>query len=98
MSSPSIKLPLLVAQQNAVGVAVVRNAEVRAVFHDFFAHHLRVHRAAIQIDVFAIGLVVENDDFRAEFAQDAGGRFVGGAVTAVQNNLQAFERQALGKR
>ena len=94
MSSPSINVAFFVAEQNAVGVAVVRDADVRAVLDDFLAHRFRVHGAAIFVDVFAVGLVVENDDFRAEFAQDAGRGFVGRAVAAIQNDFHAFERQA----
>src|SRR5450755_2183317 len=42
-------------------------------------------------------MIVEYDDFRAKFAQNAGRRFVGRAVAAIQNNLHAFEREAARK-
>ena len=63
---------LLVAEQEAVGIAVVRNAQVGAVLPDFLAHELGVHRAAVFVDVLAVRLVAKDDDFRAQLAQHAG--------------------------
>src|SRR5208283_4177871 len=85
---------LFITQQHAVGVAVVRDAAIRLVFDGLAAHRLGMHRAAIAVDVHAIGLVAIDDDFRAEFAQHAGGGFVGGAVRAIHDDAHPFERQA----
>ena len=84
---------VFVAEQDAVGVAVVRDAQVRLVFDDLAAEMFRVHRAAVFVDVAAVGLVAINDDFRAQFPQDAGRGFVGRAVRAIHDDAQAFERQ-----
>ncbi len=45
-----------VAEQDAVGVAVVGDADVGAVFADLLAQHLRVHGAAVLVDVLAVRL------------------------------------------
>ena len=87
-----------IAEQHPVGVTVVRNADAGLVPDDLAAKILRMHRAAIPVDVHAVGLVAINDDFRAKFAQDAGRGFVGGAVRAVHHHPQAFERQTARKR
>ena len=88
----------LVAEDDAVGIAIVRDAEVGAVFANFGAEVLRMHGAAVAVDVGAVGGVAEDEDFRAQFAQDAGGGLVGGAVGAVHHDAHAVEGQALGER
>ena len=84
---------LFVAEQHAVGVAVVRDAQVRLVLDDLAAKMFRMHGAAILVDVHAVRVVAVDDDFRAQFAQDAGRGFVGRAVRAIHDDAQAFERQ-----
>ena len=74
------------------------NPDAGFVFDDLAAKVLRVHGAAIPVDVHAVGLVATNDDFRPEFAQDAGRGFVGRAVRAIHHHAQAFERQPAGER
>jgi hypothetical protein len=83
----------LVAQQHAVGVAVVRDAHMRPVRDDLAAHEFRVHRAAILVDVFSVRLIAKDKNLGAELAQDAGRGFVGGAVRAIRHDAQPLERQ-----
>src|SRR6185437_2213811 len=54
----------------------------------------RMHGTAILVDVHAVRLVAVDDDFRAEFAQDAGRGFVSGAVRAIDHDAHAFESHA----
>ena len=77
------QLSLFIAEQHAVGVAVVRDAEVRLMFGDLVAHLRRVHGAAVLVDVHAVGTMAVNDDLRAEFVQHGGRGFVGRAVGAI---------------
>ena len=87
------QLAALVAEEDAVGVAVVGEAEVGLVLADQLAKMFRVHGAAVPVDVGAVGFVAVNDDFGAQFAQDAGGGFVGGAMGAIHHHAQALQRQ-----
>ena len=49
-----------------------------------------MHRAAVLVDVLAVGLVAVDDHLRAQFAQDAGGGLVGGAVGAIHHDAHAL--------
>ena len=77
---------IFVAEQNAVGVAIVRDADVRLMFGDVVAHLRRVHRAAILVDVRAVGAMAVDDHFRAEFVQHGRRGFVGRAVPAIHDD------------
>src|SRR5262249_3033175 len=59
-----------IAEEDAIGVAVVSDAKLGAVFANALAHLLGMHRAAILVDVGAVGLVAVNEDVSAELAQD----------------------------
>src|SRR6185437_12985568 len=83
-----------VAQEDAVGVAVVCDADAGVVLADFPAHLLGMHGTAVLVDVHAVGLIAVNNHFRAEFAQDAGRGFVSGAVRAIHHQAHAFEGHA----
>jgi hypothetical protein len=87
----------LVAELDAVGVTVVGDADVGAEFADFRAEKLRVHGAALLVDVGAVGLVAVDEDLGTEFAKDAGGGLVGGAVGAIDDDAHAFERERAGQ-
>ena len=43
------------------------------------------------------GLVVRDDDFRAQLAQNARGRFVGRAIRDIDGDPHFFERHSRGK-
>src|SRR4051812_6453521 len=88
------QLPCFIAEQNPVGVAVMRDPEVSPMFPHFLAHELGMHRTAIFVDVFAIGLIAVDDHFRAQFAQNTGGGFVARAMRAIHNDAHAFERHS----
>src|SRR5206468_2354803 len=46
----------------------------------------------------AVGVIAIDDDVRAQFAQDAGGRFVSGAVGAIDHHAHSFEGHAARER
>ena len=55
-------------------------------------------RAAAVIDVAAVRRAADRNDFRAEIGERARHHFVAGAVGAIDDELHALERHALGQR
>ena len=90
--SPSTTLPVRVHGQAAVGVAVEGEAGVGAVLDDRRAQRLEVGRAAVVVDVEAVGVGVDRDDRRAGVLQGAGTGRVGGALGAVEHDLEPHQR------
>ena len=84
----------LVDDHDAVGVAVERDADVGAHLAHLAAAALRRGRAAILVDVEAVGLDADRDHVGAELPQRLGRDPVGGAVGAIDHDAQAFERRA----
>ncbi len=89
--------PVLVGQQQPVGVAVQRQAEVGAVVHHRPAQRLRHGRTTLPVDVEAVWGDAERDDRSAQFRQHRGRDAVGGAVRAVDHDLQPVERLPAGE-
>ena len=87
-------LTALVGQDQPVGVAVERDAEVGAVGEDVGAEIFRVGRAAVAVDVGAVGVAADPDDVGAQLTQRGGRDLVGGAVRAIDDDLEAVEAQA----
>ena len=92
----------LVDDQHAVGVAVERDADIGAHLPHFLDKCIGSGRADIAIDVEAVGLDADGEDFRAELPQSFGRNLVGGAVGAIDDDAQAFKghvpwQRALGK-
>lgn len=84
-------LAFLVDAEAAVRIAVVRDAEVRAVLEDGLLQGLEVRRAAAVVDVRAVRQRVNDLDRGAEVAQDLRHRLAGGAIRAVEHDLDALE-------
>src|SRR5471030_2088098 len=82
-----------VAHDEAVGVAVERDAEVGAV--GAHRHRYRFGRggAVTGVDVETVGLVADGDDFGAQFMEHVRRDIVGGAVGAVDDDFQAAQVQ-----
>ena len=59
---------IFVAEQHAVGIAIVGYTDVGVVFLYPMAHLLGVHGAAAGVDVSAVGTVAVNNDVRAQLA------------------------------
>src|SRR5581483_5799419 len=76
-----------------VGVAVERDADVRAELADARLQALWVERAAAAVDVLAVGLAGERVDARAELLDDLGRDAVAGAVRCVDHDAEAVERE-----
>ncbi len=88
----------LVHDQHAVGVAIERNADVGAHLAHLARQRRQVGGTAIFIDVEAIRIDADGNHVGAQFPQRARRDFVGGAVGAIDDNAQAFERHGLGQR
>ena len=84
---------MLVGHHHPVGVAVQRDAEIGAHFAHLGAHGLGRGRAAIQIDVGAVGRDAHGHDVGAQFPQHFGRDLVGGAIGAIDHDAQAVEPQ-----
>ena len=92
------QLAVFVAQQHAVGIPVVRDADMGLRFLHQFLDLVRVGAAAIAVDIRPVRVVVGDDHIGTEFAQDAGAGLVGGAVRAIQGDAQRFERESARER
>jgi len=88
------EVAVLVTEQDAIGVAIVRDADLGLAFADEFLDLLGVGAAAVGIDVGAARVVVDHHEVGTEFAQDAGAGFVGRAVAAIEGDAEGFERKA----
>ena len=86
----------LVNGQAAVGVAVVGKAHVKAVLHHKALQLVDVGAAAVHVDVEAVGCVVDDVGLCAQGVKDRASHGGGGAVCAVQANLQALQAEAAG--
>ena len=83
-----------VGDQNPVGIAVERDPDIGAVFAHHAAHRAGIGTAAILVDVETVGLDAVGHDIGAEFPQRRRRDLVGGAVCAIDNDLQTVEAQA----
>ena len=96
--SPSIDLALLVDDDQPVGVAVERDADVRRRSRrPFPAAALRCGRAAAVVDVDAVGRDADRDDLGAQLPQGRGRDLIGRAIGAIDDDLEPVEPQMLGK-
>ncbi len=88
----------LVDQNDAVGVAIERNANVGAHFAHLAAQRLRRRGAAILVDVETIRLDADGDDVGAQLPQRFRHHLVGGAVSAIDHHAQAVEAEVARQR
>ena len=87
-------LAVLVAEKNAIGIAVMRNANICAAdFHDAL-DLFRMHAAATVVDIHAIRLVMRHGHVRAQFTQNTRSRFVSRAIRDIHGNSHFLERHA----
>ena len=75
----------------AVGVAVERQAGVGAGIDDRQPERFRVGRAAAVVDVAPVGVIADDDDVGTESLEGGRRHFDGGAVGAVEHHAQAVE-------
>jgi len=89
---------VLVAQHDAVRVAVERDAEVRLVIAHGLAQRLGIERAGLRVDVLAVGLGVDGVDLRAQLLEHRRAHAIRGAVRGVDDDRHAVERELGRKR
>jgi hypothetical protein len=82
-------MALLVDDDHAVGISVERDADVGAHLPDLARQGVRSGRADVLVDVVAVRVDADGDDFGAELPQRLRGDAVGGAVGAVDDDAQA---------
>src|SRR6267142_562771 len=95
---PIQELARFIAKENSVSIAIVRNANIGAVFPNFLAHQIGMHGTAIFVDVFAVRLIAVNDHVGAEFTQDARGGLISSTVRAIDNDAHPLKGHPSGKR
>ena len=77
------ELAVLVAEQHAVGVTVMRDADLGLAFAGEALDVLGMRAAAIGVDVGAGRMVVMNDQVGSKLTKNAGAGFVGGAIGTI---------------
>ena len=90
-------VPLLVGQDQAIGVAVQRDAQRGARLAHLLGQLLGVQRAALVVDVAAVRPDVQLDDVGAQLLKHLRRDLVRGAVRAVDDHLHAVQRVLLGE-
>ena len=90
-------LALLIDDDQAVGVAVEREADVCAARDHGLLEKLRVGRTAIVVDVEAVGRDADRDDLCPKLPQRLGRDVVSGAVGAIDDDLEPVEAQMFRK-
>ena len=84
----------LIGEDDAVGIAVERDADIGAMFQHGGAEVFRDGGADILVDVEPVRLDADGDDRGAEFPEGGGGDFIGGTVRAIEHDAQAVQAQA----
>src|SRR6185295_16178771 len=91
-------LASLVDDDHAVGIAVERDADRRLLALHFLHHVLRMERAAPAVDVAPVRTATEARDLRAELSEDLRRATIRGAVSSVDDDAYAVQRQIFRKR
>jgi hypothetical protein len=90
-------LALLVDDDDAVRVAIERDADIGAQLLHLGDQLLRRGRADLVVDVEAVRLDADLEDFGAQFPQRRRRHLVGRAIGAIEHDAQAAEVDALGQ-
>ena len=91
-------MSLLIGDNDAIGVAVEGNADVGAHFTHFAAQRVGCRRTAFAVDIEAVGLDADRDDVGAQFPERVRCHPVTSAVSAIDHDAQAFEREVARQR
>src|SRR5262249_7153711 len=83
---------------DAVGVAIERDADIGAHLAHLLAQGFRRDRAAVFVDVEAVGLHSDRDYLGAQFPQRRRRDAVAGAVGAIDDDAQAVEIEPARQR
>jgi hypothetical protein len=92
-----VLLALAVDQDQPVGIAVDRDAEVGAAVAHGTHERLRMDGADAVVDVEAVRLRADGDHLGAEFVEHRRRDVVGGAVRAVDHQLEAAQVERVGE-
>ena len=84
-----------IGEDDAVGVAVERDADVRLMFPDQFAHLFGMGGAAVFVDVCSIRSDGNGDDLDSKLLQDQRCDIIGGTVGTVENRFDSFQASAV---
>ncbi len=79
---------MLVDNDDAIGVAIERDADIGPHFLDLGAQRVRRGRAHLVVDVEAVRLDADREHFGAQLPQRNGRHLVGGAIGAVDHHAQ----------
>ena len=85
------RIAVFVAQQKTVGVAVMGESDLRPGLFDQPADFAGHSAPAVRIDVEPVGCGVENMHVRAEGTQRLRSRLVGGAIGAIDGDLESAQ-------
>ena len=91
-------LPLLVHDDDPIGVPVEGDADGRPALHDLGAYVVRVERAGLLVDVHAVRLHADGRHLRPELLQDERRHAVGRPVRCVDHHAHAVERHVARER
>ena len=91
-------LALFIDNDQPVGIAIERNADIGAAFQHLHLQRLGVRRTDIVVDVEAVGRHPDRNNLGAQLPQRFGRHLVRRAVGAIDDDLQAIEPQMIGKR
>ena len=84
-------IALFIHAEAAVGIAVIGKADVKVILDNELLQPLNVGGAGVEVDVQAVGLIVDDIGVGAQCVKDALGNVPAGAVGAVQTDLDAAE-------
>ena len=85
-------ITLLVYAQAAVSIAVISKANIQALFHNKLLQSFNMGRASIQVDVQAIGLIIDNIGICAESIKNRLGDVPRTSIGTIQTDLNSLER------
>ncbi len=79
---------MFVDDDQPVGVAIERDADIGTAGNDRFLQQLRMGRPAGVIDILAVGLDTDGDHFRPQFPQCGRRGVVGRAIGTIDDDLE----------
>ena len=82
-------------EHHAVGIAIVRHADVRAAFAHKLGKRLEMGGTAVHVDIGAVEVLVDRDDLRTQAAEGLSARERRGTVPRIERDAHAREVKAL---
>ena len=91
-------LALFIDHDQPVGITIQGNADVRAAGDNAFLYEIEVGRAALVVDVGAVGRNANRNNLCTQFPDCRRGDLVSGTIGAIDHDLQAIKPDIIGKR